>query len=75
MVLYQPQNGYCYNSDTHFLYSFICKSLEKYKNRYFEIQYELYKYNIEVKRKIKEYCFCDDNLKVDEPWLKTYNLI
>ena len=32
MVLYQPQNGYCYNSDTHFLYSFICKSLEKYKN-------------------------------------------
>ncbi|AXK48939.1 methyltransferase [Aliarcobacter trophiarum LMG 25534] len=32
MVLYQPQNGYCYNSDTHFLYNFICKSLEKYKN-------------------------------------------
>ena len=31
MVLYQPQNGYCYNSDTHFLHSFICKSLEKYK--------------------------------------------
>ncbi len=32
MVLYQPQNGYCYNSDTHFLYSFICKNLQKYKN-------------------------------------------
>ena len=30
--LYQPQNGYCYNSDTHFLYNFICKNLEKYKN-------------------------------------------
>jgi tRNA1(Val) A37 N6-methylase TrmN6 len=30
--LYQPQNGYCYNSDTHFLYNFICKNLEIYKN-------------------------------------------
>ncbi|RBQ26282.1 MULTISPECIES: tRNA1(Val) (adenine(37)-N6)-methyltransferase [Arcobacteraceae] len=32
MVLYQPKNGYCYNSDTHFLFNFICKCLEKYKN-------------------------------------------
>lgn len=32
MVLYQPQNGYCYNSDTHFLFDFICRNLEKYKN-------------------------------------------
>jgi tRNA1Val (adenine37-N6)-methyltransferase len=30
--LYQPFNGYCYNSDTHFLYNFICKNLEIYKN-------------------------------------------
>jgi tRNA1(Val) A37 N6-methylase TrmN6 len=30
--LYQPLNGYCYNSDTHFLYNFICKNLEIYKN-------------------------------------------
>ena len=32
MVLYQPHDGYCYNSDTHFLYDFICKNLEKFKN-------------------------------------------
>jgi len=32
LLLYQPKNGYCYNSDTHFLFSFICKCLEKYKN-------------------------------------------
>ena len=32
MLLYQPLNGYCYNSDTHFLFNFICKNLEKYKN-------------------------------------------
>ena len=32
LVLYQPQNGYCYNSDTHFLYNFIRKNFEKYKN-------------------------------------------
>ena len=32
MVLYQPINGYCYNSDTHFLYIFIYENLKKYKN-------------------------------------------
>ena len=32
MILYQPIKGYCYNSDTHFLYNFICDSLKKYKN-------------------------------------------
>lgn len=32
MVLYQPSNGYCYNSDTHFLYSFIVENLKKFKN-------------------------------------------
>lgn len=32
MLLYQPINGYCYNSDSHFLYNFICKNLEKFKN-------------------------------------------
>ena len=32
MVLYQPTNGYCYNSDTHFLYNFIVENLKKYKN-------------------------------------------
>lgn len=32
MVLYQPKNGYCYNSDTHFLFEFICENLKKFKN-------------------------------------------
>ena len=32
MVLYQPTNGYCYNSDTHFLYNFIYENLKKFKN-------------------------------------------
>jgi len=32
LVLYQPQNGYCYNSDTHFLYNFISLNLKEYKN-------------------------------------------
>ena len=32
MVLYQPTNDYCYNSDTHFLYNFIVENLKKYKN-------------------------------------------
>jgi len=32
LLLYQPKNSYCYNSDTHFLFNFICKCFEKYKN-------------------------------------------
>jgi len=32
LVLYQPKNGYCYNSDTHFLFNFICENLKKFKN-------------------------------------------
>jgi len=32
LFLYQPQNGYCYNSDTHFLYNFIKQKLKQFKN-------------------------------------------
>lgn len=32
LVLYQPLNGYCYNSDTHFLFNFIHKNLQNFKN-------------------------------------------
>lgn len=32
MVLYQPNKGYCYNSDTHFLYNFVLENLKKFKN-------------------------------------------
>ncbi len=32
LYLYQPKDGYCYNSDTHFLYNFIAKNLAQFKN-------------------------------------------
>ena len=32
MLLYQPKDGYCYNSDTHFLHNFINQNLKKFKN-------------------------------------------
>ncbi len=32
MLLYQPKDGYCYNSDTHFLYNFIIENLKNFKN-------------------------------------------
>jgi tRNA1(Val) A37 N6-methylase TrmN6 len=32
LLLYQPLNGYCYNSDTHFLYHFITQQLQIFKN-------------------------------------------
>lgn len=32
MLLYQPQDGYCYNSDTHFLHHFINTNLKIFKN-------------------------------------------
>jgi len=37
MQLYQPKNGYCYNSDTYCLYDFISKNLEKFKNIHGEL--------------------------------------
>ena len=37
MILYQPNNGYCYNSDTHFLYDFIMLNLKKFKNVHGEL--------------------------------------
>jgi tRNA1Val (adenine37-N6)-methyltransferase len=32
MLLYQPTNGYCYNSDTYCLFNFITIAMQKYKN-------------------------------------------
>jgi len=32
LLLYQPKDGYCYNSDTHFLYDFIIRNLNQFKN-------------------------------------------
>lgn len=32
MLLYQPIDGYCYNSDTHFLHNFINHNLKTFKN-------------------------------------------
>jgi len=32
VLLYQPKDGYCYNSDTHILLSFIANIFKKYKN-------------------------------------------
>lgn len=34
---------------------------------------ELTKYNIPYTRVLKEYCFLDDNIGVDDRWLKAYN--
>jgi len=32
MIIYQPRNGYCYNSDTYFLANFITVNLKQFKN-------------------------------------------
>lgn len=44
-----------------------------YKNKIGLILEELNKYNIPYTRVLKEYCFLDDNLSIDSPWLDTYN--
>lgn len=46
---------------------------EDYKNYLGLILKELNKYKINYTRVLKEYCFLDDNLGVDSPWLDTYN--
>jgi len=57
------------NKDT-FMLTFRADNLETYKNSYNEVLGYLKDYN--VIRKIKEYCFCDDNIYVDKTWLETY---
>ena len=47
---------------------------EDYKKYLSLILKELNNYNIKYTRVLKEYCFLDDNLEVDSPWLDTYNL-
>ncbi|MEA1915442.1 MAG: methyltransferase [Campylobacterota bacterium] len=37
MVIYQPLGGYCYNSDTHFLFDFIVENLKKFKHVHGEL--------------------------------------
>ena len=37
MLLYQPKDGYCYNSDTHFLHHFINTNLKAFKNNQGEL--------------------------------------
>ena len=46
---------------------------EDYKNKISLLLKELNKYNISYTRVLKEYCFLDDNIEVDSPWLSTYN--
>ena len=44
-----------------------------YENKIGHLLKELNKYNISYTRVLKEYCFLDDNIEVDSPWLSTYN--
>ena len=46
---------------------------EDYKKSLSLILKELLNYNIKYNRVLKEYCFLDDNLGVDNPWSTTYN--
>ena len=46
---------------------------EDYKKEISLLLKELNKYNISYTRVLKEYCFLDDNIEVDSPWLSTYN--
>ena len=56
-----------------FMLTHRCSNKEDYKNNICSIIKELTKYNISYTRVLKEYCFLDDNIEVDRPWLSTYN--
>lgn len=58
------------NKDT-FMLTFRTNNIETYKSIYNEVLEALQDFN--VTRKIKEYCFSDDNIEVDTPWLETYD--
>lgn len=49
------------------------KNIQIFKNNCELILKECTKNNLYIIRQLKEYCFCDDNIEVDNPWVKTYN--
>lgn len=56
-----------------YMLTFRCTDLEEYKVTVRKIQKDLTEREIPIKRILKEYCFLDDNLAVDNPWLEKYN--
>jgi hypothetical protein len=56
-----------------FMLTHRCSNKDEYKNNISSIIKELTNYNISYKRVLKEYCFLDDNIEVDDRWLKAYN--
>lgn len=49
------------------------KDLNEYKSTLKLLIKDLEDNNIKCIRVLKEYCFLDDNIQVDDPWLNTYN--
>lgn len=56
-----------------FMLTHRCSNKDEYKNNISSIIKELTNCNISYTRVLKEYCFLDDNLEIDTPWLSTYN--
>lgn len=59
--------------DTYML-TYRCENKETYKHVLSKTLKDLEFEKILYTRVLKEYCFLDDNLEVDSPWLDTYNL-
>lgn len=55
-----------------FMLTFRSNDLEIYKLNYLAVLDTLKEYDFNTIRDIKEFCFCDDNLEVDSPWLDAY---
>ena len=49
------------------------KNIQIFKNNCELILKECTKNNLYIIMQLKEYCFCDDNIEIDNPWVKTYN--
>lgn len=56
-----------------FMLTHRCIDKDEYKYNIGSIIKELTNYNISYTRVLKEYCFLDDNIEVDDRWLKAYN--
>lgn len=57
-----------------FMLTYRTNSIELYKHYVKNVMETLEEYDFKISRVIKEYCFCDDNIEVDSPWLNTYKI-
>lgn len=59
-------------SKSNYMLTLRTNIIQEYKSELTSVLKYLKEHNISYSRILKEYCFLDDNIKVDDPWVNSY---